>query len=112
MRLFYIPLVMALMLLWLNLGSPALAEATATDGAAIFSIHCAGCHPNGGNIIRRGKNLKQRAMRRNGIESLDAIATLVKNGKNNMSAYKNQLSSQEIDAVALYVLKRAKQNWR
>ena len=94
------------------MGLPALAETNTTDGAAIFRIHCAGCHPNGGNIIRRGKTLKQRALKRNGMDSRVAIAALVKNGKNNMSAYKDRLDTPEINAVAAYVQKRAEQNWQ
>ena len=34
------------------------------NGAKIFKANCAGCHVNGGNIIRRGKNLKLRALKR------------------------------------------------
>ncbi|MGK7877184.1 MAG: cytochrome c6 PetJ [Xenococcaceae cyanobacterium] len=90
---------------------PALAADT-TNGAKIFSLNCAGCHPKGGNIIRRGKNLKKRALRRHGVDSLEAIASLVANGKNNMSAYKDRLSEQQIEDVAAYVLEQAEKGWR
>ena len=90
---------------------PALAADT-NNGAEIFSIHCAGCHPNGNNIIRRGKNLKKRALRRNKLDSADAIASLVANGKNNMSAYKDRLSENQIENVAAYVLQQAEKGWR
>ncbi|NEP01228.1 MAG: c-type cytochrome [Symploca sp. SIO2E9] len=89
----------------------ALAADTA-KGALIFQVHCAGCHPQGGNIIRRGKNLKQRALHRNGFDSLEAIISLVKNGKNNMSAYKDRLSASEIETVSAYVLEQAAKDWR
>lgn len=89
---------------------PALAEDTA-NGAKIFSIQCAGCHINGGNIVRRGKTLKLKALKRNQMDSQDAIATLVTNGKNNMSAYKDRLTAKEIQDVAAYVLEQAKQGW-
>lgn len=32
--------------------------ATNPTAAEVFSANCAGCHINGSNIIRRGKNLK------------------------------------------------------
>jgi len=99
-------------MLLLSLPFPALVMADPGTGAALFEVHCVGCHPQGNNIIRRGKNLKQRALRRNGMDSLDAIATLVKTGKNNMSAYRDRLSEAEITAVAAYVLERAAQGWR
>ena len=90
---------------------PALAADTA-NGAKIFSVQCAGCHVNGGNIVRRGKTLKLKALKRNQMDSQDAIATLVTNGKNNMSAYKDRLTAKEIEDVAAYVLEQAEQGWR
>jgi len=81
------------------------------NAAEVFDIHCAGCHINGGNIIRRGKTLKQRALRRNNVDSLDAVVQLVTHGKNNMSAYQDRLTPEEIQAVSVYVLDQAKRNW-
>ena len=82
------------------------------DGAQIFELNCAGCHINGGNIIRRGKNLKQRTLERNVMDTLEAIAQLVTNGKSPMSAYGDRLTPAEIEAVSAYVLEQADQNWR
>ncbi len=90
---------------------PALAADTA-NGANIFSFQCAGCHVNGGNIVRRVKTLKKRALKRNGMDSLEAIASLVANGKNNMSAYKDRLTEQQIEDVSAYVLEQAEKDWR
>ncbi|MEL6320128.1 MAG: c-type cytochrome [Cyanobacteria bacterium J06626_14] len=81
-------------------------------GAEIFEVHCAGCHVNGGNIIRRGKNLKMKALRRNHMDSVETIAHLVTVGKRPMSAYADTLSPQEIEAVSKYVLERAQQGWK
>ena len=82
------------------------------NGAKIFEVHCAGCHLNGGNIVRRGKNLKQKALKKYGMDSIDAIANIVTNGKNNMSAYKDRLSEQQILDVSAYVLEQAQKDWR
>jgi cytochrome c6 len=103
--------IVLLIVLTFALNSPALAADTA-NGGKIFSVQCAGCHVNGGNIVRRGKTLKLKALERNHIDSLDAIATLVANGKNNMSAYKDRLSPKEIEDVATYVLEQAEKGWR
>ena len=78
---------------------PALA-ADMPDGAKIFETQCAGCHINGGNIIRRGKNLKQKALKKYGMDSPEAIANIVTNGKGNMSAYKDRLTTEQIQAVS------------
>jgi cytochrome c6 len=83
-----------------------------TDGAAVFSANCAACHMGGGNIVRRGKNLKPRALKRYGMDSIEAIAHLVGNGKNAMPAYKDRLSPQEILDVSAYVLEQAKKGWK
>lgn len=93
---------------------PALAaNLDASDtGAKVFETHCAGCHINGGNIVRRGKNLKLKTLQRNQMDSIEAIADIVTNGKNNMSAYRDRLTDPQIQAVAVYVLERAEQNWR
>lgn len=103
--------VLTLIVLSTAFSSIAFAADTA-DGAKIFSVHCAACHENGGNIIRRGKNLKQKALKKYGMDSLEAVTTLVKNGKNNMSAFKDRLSEQQIENVSLYVLDQAAKDWR
>lgn len=81
-------------------------------GKEIFSINCAGCHPNGSNIIRRSKNLRLKTLQKNGYDSIEAIADLVMNGKNNMSAYKDRLTETEINQVAEYVFQKAENNWK
>lgn len=90
--------------------SPVLASSE--SGAAVFEANCAGCHSGGGNIIRRGKNLKTRALKRNHYDNVDAIASLVTKGKNNMSAYEDRLTPEEIEEVSQYVLEQAAKNWR
>lgn len=99
--------------------TPAIADssfnepaATLANGAEVFQAHCEGCHLNGGNIIRRGKTLKLNALKRNGMDSADAIAAIVTNGKNNMSAFRDRLSDQQIQAVATYVLNQAEADWK
>jgi cytochrome c6 len=103
--------IVILSLLTISFSAPVLAADT-VNGEKIFSIQCAGCHINGGNIVRRGKTLKQKALKRNGVDNIKAIASLVANGKNNMSAYKDRLTEQEIEDVSAYVLEQAAKNWR
>ncbi|WP_019500107.1 cytochrome c6 PetJ [Pseudanabaena sp. PCC 6802] len=91
--------------------SPAIA-ADLARGAEIFNANCAGCHANGGNIVRRNKTLKLKALSKFGMDSVAAIAEIVAKGKNNMSAYKERLSDREIEDVATYVLTQAESGWR
>jgi len=91
--------------------TPVLAAST-TETATLFTNNCAGCHINGGNIVRRGKNLKSKTLKKFGMDSVDAIAQLVKNGQNAMPAYKGRLTEQQIFDVSAYVLEQAKRNWK
>jgi cytochrome c6 len=106
-----ISIILLLIIITITYTSPAQAANT-TNAAKIFETNCAGCHLNGGNIIRRGKNLKMNALKKNGMDSIEAITDIVTNGKNNMSAYKDRLTSQEIQEVATYVFQQAENNWK
>lgn len=108
-------LTLVTLLLWTSILILPILPANALDtqnGAEVFSVHCAGCHINGGNIIRRGKNLKKNALKRYGMDSLAAITNIVTNGKNNMSAYQERLTTEEIENVAAYVLEQAEKDWK
>lgn len=82
-----------------------------SESKQLFESNCAGCHAKGGNIIRRGKTLKLRALQRNHMDSVEAIQAIVTQGKNNMSAYGDRLSSDEIEAVSVYVWQQAQAGW-
>ncbi|WP_293143424.1 hypothetical protein [Okeania sp. SIO3I5] len=58
-----------------------------------------------------GKIFKIEIWERNKLDSVEAIAYLVKNGKNNMSAYQERLTETEIKIVSGYVLESAKNDW-
>ncbi|MCM1984318.1 c-type cytochrome [Lyngbya confervoides] len=90
-------------------GNPAMA---APEPTQLFEVHCAGCHPHGGNIVRRGKTLKLKALQKNGVDSPDAVAALIAQGKNSMSAFADRLSAPEITALADHVWIQAQQGWR
>lgn len=83
-----------------------------TNPSKLFELNCAGCHVNGGNIIRRSKNLKLKTLQRNGYDTVESISDIITHGKNNMSAYGDRLSSQQIDDLAEYVLNKAENNWK
>lgn len=91
--------------------NPVLAE-NLPKPATLFQANCAGCHPNGNNIIRWGKTLKMKALKRNKIDTIEAISDLITNGKNNMPAYQDRLTTSEIDALADYVLEQAQNRWQ
>jgi cytochrome c6 len=106
--------LIALMFLSTFLSPPILAESLPNldHGAKIFEANCASCHANGGNIVRRGKNLKFKALHKYKVDNQEAIANIVTNGKGIMSAYGDKLSQQEIADVSAYVLQKAATNWQ
>ena len=85
-----------------------LAEST---GEKLFSMHCSGCHINGGNIIRRGKGLKLEALKRNGLDNQQAIAKIASEGIGRMSGYKDVLGEDGDQIVADWIWKQAQKAW-
>ena len=104
----------AFLVLLLSLGSSGASLAAgpeASPGALLFEHHCAGCHINGGNIIRRGKNLKLKNLEREQIATVEAIATIAREGRGQMSGYADVLGSEGDQFVAEWVLMQAQNAW-
>ena len=88
-----------------------LSAIEARSGEILFKKHCAGCHINGGNIIRRSKNLKLSSLKRNGIDTQEAIAKIASRGLGIMSGYQDQLGENGDQMVANWVLRQAQRAW-
>ena len=80
-------------------------------GEQIFSANCSACHIGGNNAIMPDKTLKKDVLEDNGMNSIDAIMTQVKNGKNAMPAFGGKLADEDINNVAGYVLSKSEQGW-
>ena len=81
------------------------------SAASLFTKNCAGCHANGGNVVRRSKTLKQKALKRYGYDNVTKVSQIITNGKGVMSGYGDRLTSEEIGAIALYVKEQAESGW-
>ena len=81
------------------------------SGENLFKNHCAGCHINGGNIIRRSKNLKISSLKRNGIDDSEAIAKIARQGIGIMDGYKEQLGDNGDQIVANWIWEQAQKAW-
>lgn len=114
MSKFIVVIVVALTIFVALPNTLVIADTVTTEnlGAKVFQANCAGCHVKGGNIVRRGKNLKLKTLHKNKVDTVEAIASLVTNGKGIMSAYGDKLTDTEIEAVSAYVLQRAAENWQ
>lgn len=80
-------------------------------GEQVFSANCSACHAGGNNAIMPEKTLKKDALEDNSMNSVEAITTQVKNGKNAMPAFGGRLADEDIDNVANYVLNQSEQGW-
>jgi cytochrome c6 len=110
--------LVALLLLGLSLliWSPAAWGAVSDPvvlqrGAKLFNNHCAGCHINGGNVVRRNKTLRRQDLLREGINGPADVARIAAAGKGQMSGYAKVLGDGGPEAVGAWVWKQAEQGW-
>jgi len=80
-------------------------------GENLFTHNCAGCHINGGNIIRRSKNLKISSLKRDGIDNQEAIAQIARQGVGIMSGYEDELGDNGDQIVANWIWEQAQKAW-
>ena len=74
-------------------------------------MHCSGCHVNGGNIVRRGKNLKLSALKRNGLDNPNEIARIAREGIGIMGGYEQVLGPEGDQVVANWIWQQAQNAW-
>lgn len=101
--------LVALIVLW---PMPAWGVIDASNnGAQLFENHCAACHRNGGNIIRRSRTLKLGALERRGLASPEAIAGIASSGIGQMGGYADRLGPGGAEAVGAWVWQQAQNAW-
>ncbi len=103
--------VLVLISLLTLLVSTPVHAADLDNGKQIFNRNCAQCHRGGMNVVVRNKSLKQDALEKYDMFSVDAIAYQVTNGKNAMPAFGRRLKPDEIENVANYVYAQAQSGW-
>ena len=82
-----------------------------TQGEHLFIENCSGCHIKGGNIIRRNKTLKTKDLKRNGIETPEAIAKIAREGIGIMSGYSEVLGKEGDQLVANWIWEQSQKAW-
>ncbi len=81
------------------------------EGEHLFIENCAGCHINGGNIIRRNKTLKIKDLQRNGLDTKESIAKIAREGIGIMDGYQKVLGEKGDELVANWILQQAQKAW-
>lgn len=92
-------------------GQSSGAWAVNGSGEQLFNLHCAGCHPNGGNIIRRGRTLKLKALEKRELNNAQAIAQIAREGVGQMSGYADVLGEGNDVVVADWIWQQAQNAW-
>ena len=99
-------------LLFFLIALPKELIALETDsGKTLFKNLCAGCHINGGNIIRRSKNLKLASLKKNGINDSESIAKIARQGIGIMDGYSEQLGENGDKIVANWIWEQSQKAW-
>ena len=82
-------------------------------GEQVFNANCAACHAGGQNVIMPEKTLEKEALEQylTGGMNEKSVVMQVTNGKNAMPAFGGRLGDDEIENVAAYVIKSAKDGW-
>lgn len=79
---------------------------TSVDGGKGFKKHCAGCHPNGGDIINPKKPLDKKSLAADNIKSAKDIIDKMRNPGPGMTKFDEKtISDKEANAIAMYILK-------
>ncbi|CAN1166319.1 Cytochrome c6, chloroplastic, partial [Linum perenne] len=103
--------------------APVAAGADIQRGATLFSRSCIGCHDGGGNIIKPSASLFTDDLKRNGVETEDAIYQISYFGKGRMPGFGEtcsprgqctfgpRLKDEEIKVLAQFVKSQADQGW-
>lgn len=81
------------------------------DGGHLFELHCAGCHPRGGNIIRRGRTLRLADLQRQGIDAPEAVARIAAFGIGRMDGYGAVLGDGGAEPLGAWVWEQALADW-
>ena len=85
------------------------AAGAATSGEELFKLHCAACHPDGGNIINPKKTLKKADREANGVKGTKDIIGLMRKPGPGMTAFDAKtIPDKDARAIAEYVLKTFK----
>ncbi len=101
-----------LLILFLSMVSPAIADQEIAAGKLLFSTNCSGCHLGGKNVIMPDKSLQKSALVKYGVDSQEAIVNQITKGKGAMPAFAGKLSQEQILQVASYVLDSAEKGWK
>jgi len=76
-----------------------------TTGAGLFSLHCASCHPGGGNTVNPRRTLRRDALNAGGIRTPGDIVAKMRNPDAGMPRFSPAvIPDRDAELIAEYVL--------
>ena len=80
-------------------------EQSGPSGEDLFRRHCAGCHPDGKNLIYPSKDLRRLTLAANGISQPEDIVTVLRNPGRGMTRFdRTVIPDDEARRIAAYVM--------
>lgn len=80
-------------------------EQAVLTGEALFLRHCAGCHPQGRNLLYPQKDLRRLTLAANGITKPEDIMNSMRNPGTGMTRFdRSVISDAEAQRIADYIL--------
>ena len=95
------------MICLIGLGTVATAAVAEepVPGKDLFKKSCAMCHPNGGNIIKKDKTLKEDILKKNGLNTREDIVNFMRKPGSGMTAFDEaKLPQKDAEAIAEYIM--------
>jgi cytochrome c6 len=84
-------------------------QETSSGGESLFKQYCQACHPNGKNIINPAKTLYMQDLKKNNIETPEAIVGIIRKAPAGMTSFSETvLPDKDAQAIARYILQAFK----
>jgi cytochrome c6 len=83
--------------------------ADVSAGEGLFKRYCQACHPGGKNVINPSKSLFAQDLKKNKIETPEAIVNIIRKAPAGMTSFSETvLSDKDAEAIARYILQTFK----
>jgi cytochrome c6 len=83
--------------------------ADVSAGEGLFKQYCQACHPNGKNVINPAKTLYTQDLKKNKIETPEAIVSIIRKAPAGMTSFSGTVvSDKDAEAIARYILQTFK----
>ena len=76
-----------------------------STGEGLFKRHCQACHPGGKNVINPAKTLYAQDLKKNKIETPEAIVKIIRKAPAGMTSFSETVvSDKDAETIARYIL--------